>query len=97
VSAALDLSVVLSLELGMEQATLDDKSRLLGKPVEPVRLLWTNRSFIDASCCSLIGKVERKFCTRRRVGSSEDSTCGIQAHVQKGRSKARVYLFLENC
>jgi hypothetical protein len=92
-SAALDSSIVLSLESGMEQAALDDKSGLLDQTEAQVRLLWTNRSFIDASCCGLIGKAGEKFCTRRRVGA--DLTCGIQAHARKADVKLEFIYFWE--
>jgi hypothetical protein len=55
--------------------------------IAPVKLLWTNQSFVNTSCCGFIGTKGDKFCTRRRSGKAGDDTCGVRAHARKADTK----------
>jgi hypothetical protein len=55
----------------------------LGNGIPPVCMFLTSDSNVVLNCMGCVGQKGEKFCTRRRNGSGEQDTCGIQSHAKK--------------
>jgi hypothetical protein len=51
--------------------------------IQPICMFLTSDSNVLLHCMGCVGQKGEKFCTKRRNGSGEQDTCGVQSHTKK--------------
>jgi hypothetical protein len=61
--------------------------------IEPVCMFLASESNVALSCMGCVGQKGEKFCTKRKNGSGELDTCGVQSHAKKAIFEANHIYF----